>query len=140
MNTLLASRLQAAQAPDLEDHENDVRWRFVLHTLSTLSGLRDDPSSPIPLFSVKDSQNVSSVLQMVVALGLIPSLIPGVGLAPEKRSKFVQCLQEQGEEKEPLGIEEVLPYLHPFYLLACCSFTQSIFLCFCSRNTDVWCT
>ena len=42
------------------------------------------------MLSVKAEAAVSSLLQAVIALGLLPSLLPGVGLAPGKRSKWAR--------------------------------------------------
>ena len=39
-----------------------------------------------------------------MALGVVPFLLPGVGLPPEKRSKFLQYLLQTGKE---LSILEV---------------------------------
>ena len=45
-----------------------------------------------------------SFFVQVVALGVVPFLLPGVGLPPEKRSKFLQYLLQTGKE---LSILEV---------------------------------
>ncbi len=38
------------------------------------------------------------MLQLVAALGIVPNLIPGVGLALEKRSAFFHCLQLKSDD------------------------------------------
>lgn len=110
LDTLLLSRLppEAKIGQGQGQGQGEVRWQFVVHCLEgVLSRLVDPPSSdPVPLFSVKDQHNVSGLIQMILALGLIPNLIPGVGLPLEKRSKFVQCLQGD-EKRRELTIEEV---------------------------------
>ena len=40
----------------------------------------------------------SFLLPQVVALGVVPYLLPGVGLPPEKRSKFLQYLLQTAKE------------------------------------------
>lgn len=40
----------------------------------------------------------------VVALGVVPFLLPGVGLPPEKRSKFLQYLLQTGKEHPILEV------------------------------------
>jgi hypothetical protein len=32
------------------------------------------------------------MVQMIVSLGLLPNLLPGIGLAPDKRSNFLQAV------------------------------------------------
>ena len=44
------------------------------------------------MLSVKAEAAVSSLLQAAIALGLLPSLLPGVGLAPGKRSKWARYI------------------------------------------------
>ena len=83
------------------DDDGDVRWRFVVASLSTLLKLRlhltavgaAATDASVPLLSVRQQKQVSTLLQMVTALGLLPNLMPGVGLALERRSQFVRCLQ-----------------------------------------------
>ena len=49
-----------------------------------------DSQKKAALLSVKAEAAVSSLLQAAIALGLLPSLLPGVGLAPGKRSKWAR--------------------------------------------------
>ena len=54
--------------------------------------------------SVGQEQHVSSLIQLVFALGVVPSLLPGIGLPVEKRSKFYNLVvpkepQENSVEK-----------------------------------------
>ena len=55
------------------------------------------------------SRQVQRLLQLVVALGIVPNLLPGVGLPMEKRSAFFQCLKTDEKELDP---EEVRSALH----------------------------
>jgi len=42
---------------------------------------------------------MAKLLQMIVALGIMPNLIPGVGLPAEKRSPALQALLEQDTKR-----------------------------------------
>ena len=44
------------------------------------------------LVSVTNQQNLASLVQLVIALGALPSLLPGVGLSMSKRSKFYETV------------------------------------------------
>jgi hypothetical protein len=77
--------------------DGDVRWSFVKRSMETLMKLRRAletetaaASVGTVLLSVKNEAEVSSLVQMVVVLGVLPSLIPGVGLPMEQRSNWVQ--------------------------------------------------
>ena len=50
----------------------------------------DDGQKKGAMLSVRAEAAVSSLLQAAIALGLLPSLLPGVGLAPGKRSKWAR--------------------------------------------------
>ncbi len=76
------------------ENEADVRWRFVERALQVLSALKEavseaekaNPAGP-PVMSVRQEAEAATTMQICVVLGLIPSLVKGVGLGPEKRSK-----------------------------------------------------
>jgi len=50
------------------------------------------PSPAADIISISHQKDICSLVQMVVSLGILPNLIPGVGLALEKRSKFLQSI------------------------------------------------
>ena len=53
-----------------------------------LKGARLDADS----LSISQQKSVGSLVEMVVALGLLPNLVPGVGLQLHKRSDFLQSV------------------------------------------------
>ena len=80
---------------------SDVRWEFVEASMAALDRLRAalsdaegrggvDSQKKAAMLSVRAEAAVSSLLQAAIALGLLPSLLPGVGLAPAKRSKWAR--------------------------------------------------
>ena len=80
---------------------SDVRWEFVEASMAALDRLRAalsdaegrggvDSQKKAAMLSVRAEAAVSSLLQAAIALGLLPSLLPGVGLAPGKRSKWAR--------------------------------------------------
>jgi len=73
----------------------DVRWNYVTKGLELLQKLKnslpkDSKDSLSESLSVSQQQNVSAGIQLVIALGIVPSLLPGVGLSMAKRSKFYE--------------------------------------------------
>ena len=53
-------------------------------------GQQSGPKLAADTLSIAQSKSAGSVVQMVVALGLLPNLLPGVGLAADKRSSYLQ--------------------------------------------------
>eukprot|EP00095_Tigriopus_kingsejongensis_P012027 maker-scaffold593_size129216-snap-gene-0.30 protein:Tk12027 transcript:maker-scaffold593_size129216-snap-gene-0.30-mRNA-1 annotation:"transmembrane and coiled-coil domain-containing protein 7" len=83
--------------PESDQTPEDVRWAFVQEILRLLVKLAHclKRQSSETLLSVKENKDLSTALQIVIALGILPNLIPGVGLAVDKRSKFIQdCSQD----------------------------------------------
>ena len=104
LDLILASKLPS---PDEASKDPDVRWRFVQHSLAQIANLQSFLARESnAMLSVKQEQQVSMLIQTSLALGVLPNLIPGVGLALEKRTKFVQCLLIKGEKQ--LEVEEVI--------------------------------
>ena len=66
------------------------RLRAALSEAEGGGGGDDGQQKKGAMLSVKAEAAVSSLLQAVIALGLLPSLLPGVGLAPGKRSKWAR--------------------------------------------------
>ena len=91
-----------------KDIGDDVRWNYVVTCFEYLEELKsaleevsagaknqsDENINVLPphSLSVKQEQHVSSLVQMIIALGILPSLLPGVGLPIEKRSKFYELV------------------------------------------------
>ena len=57
-----------------------------------------------PLLSVNQQQNVSLLIQLVIAFGALPFLLPGVGLPLDKRSKFYSMVCPSSN----LSVEQVI--------------------------------
>ena len=83
-----------------EFEEEDVRWKFVLGSLELLRGL--DKALQGGDLSIGQERDVSALLQFCVSLGILPYLIPGVGLPAEKRSTFSALLMNSGRPPPPL--------------------------------------
>lgn len=96
--------------------DSDWRWQFVLEGLSFLRRLKQallilaaksaEDSGPIgpDALSVAQQQKLSNLLQIITALGSVPSFLPGVGLPADKRSKFHRFLVRG---TRPLSEEQV---------------------------------
>eukprot|EP00096_Caligus_rogercresseyi_P011028 TRINITY_DN4207_c0_g1_i2.p1 TRINITY_DN4207_c0_g1~~TRINITY_DN4207_c0_g1_i2.p1 ORF type:complete len:978 (+),score=245.92 TRINITY_DN4207_c0_g1_i2:190-3123(+) len=108
LNGLLRVKLEEVLGAPLAPEE-DVRWRFVEHSLETLSVLRDQIveesrgsdgiqiKGAAPLLSVQNQKCITSLLQLILGMGIVPYLIKGVRLALEKRSKYVEVFAKQGD-------------------------------------------
>ena len=86
------------------------------HALISVSSNNDqekprsvEPTLSSDSLSVTQQQHVSALLQFITALGIVPSLIPGVGLPMEKRSKFLQHVQD--ENASNFSIETVISFV-----------------------------
>ena len=60
------------------------------------------PKLAADALSISQTKSVSSLVQMVVALGVVPNLLPGVGLALEKRSEYLQLVMKSIPERSIL--------------------------------------
>lgn len=79
-------------------NNEEVRWAYVKECLALLEELKagmNDVSEKESLLSVSQQQNVSSIVQLAIALGMVPSLLPGVGLSVSKRSKFYEVVAKK---------------------------------------------
>lgn len=111
MDNLLREKLNKALNRDCD---GNARWAYVRHCLSLLRDLKDglceashseaSPGGDADILSVQQQQSVSSMIQLVVALGVVPSLLPGVGLPLAKRSKFYELVAE-AENESPSILE-----------------------------------
>jgi len=71
------------------------RWsycRLCLEAVIEVSRLHDaddaNSNGPCPTFSVQQERDVAKCLQLAVAFGLLPNLMPNVGIPVQKRSKW----------------------------------------------------
>ena len=90
--------------------EQDVLLTYAQHGLALMQSLKtslmEAAANDIqePLLSVNQQQNVTTLIQLIIAFGALPSMLPGVGLPLEKRSKFYSMVQPQ--EQGSLSVEE----------------------------------
>jgi len=54
------------------------------------------------MLSIGQQRNVSALVEMVLALGVLPNLLPGVGISIEKRSVFLQTILKTMPERQIL--------------------------------------
>ena len=57
---------------------------------SSLTGPRLEADA----LSISQQKNIASLVELVLVLGILPNLIPGVGIPPGKRSQFLQHVIE----------------------------------------------
>ena len=90
--------------------EQDVLLTYAQHGLVLMQSLKTSlleaskDQQQEPLLSVNQQQNVTTLTQLIIAFGALPSMLPGVGLPLEKRSKFYSMVQPQ--EHRSLSVEE----------------------------------
>ena len=115
MDNLLKEKLNK-EAININSDDENVRWAYVRHCLSLLRCLKDElcqaskigsDTGHVDILSIQKQQCVSSMIQLVVALGIVPSLLPGVGLPMAKRSKFYELLNAENAETESPSVIEV---------------------------------
>ena len=87
--------------------EEDVLFAYAKHGLALLQSLKTalqeaDQAKQEILLSVKQQQNVTTLTQLVIAFACLPSMLPGVGLPMDKRSKFYSLVLME----KSLSIEE----------------------------------
>ena len=66
--------------------------KAVASEASTEEGQASEPKVEADLLSIAQQKNVCGLVQMILALGVLPNLLPGVGMAPGKRSSFLQTV------------------------------------------------
>ena len=112
-----------------KDIGDDVRWNYVVTCFEYLEDLKSaleevsaggaknqsEDALPPHSLSVKQEQHVSSLVQMIIALGILPSLLPGVGLPIEKRSKFYELVAPK-KSNELKSVENFfdIPFIYLF--------------------------
>ncbi|KAF4528460.1 hypothetical protein B566_EDAN015862 [Ephemera danica] len=80
----------------------DPNWKHVCMSLGCLLHLQTITTSvENALFSVSDKGTVRSALQFISALGLLPLLQPGVGIALECRSRSLETFKSASQEALP---------------------------------------
>ena len=52
--------------------------------------LGSGPRLEADALSVAQQKSIGALVEMVVVLGILPNLLPGVGQPPDKRSQFLQ--------------------------------------------------
>jgi len=60
--------------------------------------------------SISQQKNIASLVELVLVLGILPNLIPGVGIPPGKRSQFLQHVIEGLPEKSIIERYKQLVY------------------------------
>lgn len=60
------------------------------------------PKLAADILSIAQAKAVGSLVQMVVALGILPNLLPGVGVPVDKRSDYLQSVMKSVPEKNIL--------------------------------------
>jgi len=83
-----------------------INLKFELTSLVGSSGTKDDevqgPKLEADALSIAQQKNVSDLVQMVVALGVLPNLLPGIGTPVDKRSVFLQSIIKSIPERSIL--------------------------------------
>ncbi|KAK7864941.1 hypothetical protein R5R35_004931 [Gryllus longicercus] len=107
-----------------------VRWKFVCVTLHILLSMKDclkelssdannkdTTKAPPDILSVNQQKTIRTCLQFVVSMGMLPSLIPGVGI-----SLAARCTSAHNLKEEDLLVLEKYERLAAVTrgLLACC--------------------
>jgi len=67
-----------------------------------VEGGKKMPKLAADTLSIAQNKSVGSLVQMVVALGILPNLVPGVGLPLEKRSDYLQAVIKSVPERNIL--------------------------------------
>ena len=94
---------------DENQNFDDVRWAYVQKSLDLLFQFKQlsETENDI-LVSVTNQQNLASLVQLVIALGALPSLLPGVGLSMSKRSKFYEVVAKKDQNLSVLDLHDRL--------------------------------
>ena len=78
-----------------------INLRFELNNVATEN--TDDQKTVEPdILSIAQQKNVQALVQMILALGVLPNLIPGVGTPVSKRSAFLQTIIQTVPERSIL--------------------------------------
>ena len=56
-------------------------------TVQVLNSRVEQAADPVPILSIQQEKNISTCLQFIVALGILPNLLPNIGIPVRKRSK-----------------------------------------------------
>jgi len=63
------------------------------------SGSASGPKLELDALSIVQQKNVSALVQMILALGVLPNLLPGVGTPVDKRSNFLKTVVQNIPER-----------------------------------------
>ncbi|XP_046385864.1 transport and Golgi organization protein 6 homolog [Ischnura elegans] len=89
---------------------NDVRWRWVVLALHIFISMKECGNTEETLLSVRQEKAVRTSLEFVISLGLLPSLLPGVGIPIDKRcsAATVEWVKGTGTAvKNPVSVIEL---------------------------------
>ena len=87
-----------AKLPPEETETGDVLWRLVLYSIRTLEELKSAlETQEGAMISVKQEKEVGMICELIMALGILPSMINGVGTSLKERSKFAELLLDGKE-------------------------------------------
>ncbi|XP_071448061.1 transport and Golgi organization protein 6 homolog [Hetaerina americana] len=78
------SQLTTVKNYGLETGLNDVRWRWVVLALHIFLSMKECGNAE-DMLSVRQEKSIRTTFEFVISLGLLPSLLPGVGIPLEKR-------------------------------------------------------
>jgi len=69
-----------------------INLKFELTSCVLAEQANPPPKLGADVLSIGQQRNVSALVEMVLALGVLPNLLPGVGTSVEKRSVFLQTI------------------------------------------------
>lgn len=81
-----------------------INLKFELSSIASIgveeeSGSVSGPKLELDALSIAQQKNVSALVQMILALGLLPNLLPGIGTPVDKRSIFLQTVVQNIPER-----------------------------------------
>ncbi|KAG8231900.1 hypothetical protein J437_LFUL011369, partial [Ladona fulva] len=84
------------------DENSDVRWKWVSLALHIFLSLKERAQEKELLLSVRQGKGIKSCLEFIISMGILPSLIPGVGIPLAKRcsSAAVHWIIQGDQDKD----------------------------------------
>ncbi|XP_067120535.1 transport and Golgi organization protein 6 homolog [Centruroides vittatus] len=145
-NEAICEKIRTYNQSLLEQTERDslvkvvwlfVEWCLVLMLLlketleinkeAAIPRTNEKTNVPYPegdILSISQQKSVSSAIQFVIALGVNPSLLPGVGLPVQNRTQYISMIQEVKRD--------LLPHQKYYQLMAC-----TVILLNCIKSTSI---
>lgn len=75
---------------------DSIQWKFIGMASFLLISLKESMVNETEyMMSVSCQKNIKSSLQFIVSMGILPNLIPGVGVPFEKRSEFAKYFKKE---------------------------------------------